>query len=117
MIGWHFLLDHVPTHHLEPLYRHVKNTKRDPYPMKVDRLLVAWNDRYEEEPGPPPPGHSYFRDDRGRYLPAGRDPETGRFPGGHADWREAAEAEQRKAAEWAAEHGPAQLPEGGRGGA
>jgi hypothetical protein len=100
ILGWHFLLESVPTVHLVPLHRHALNTKRDRYPLAPKDHLAVWNERYEEQAGPPPLDYSYFRDEYGQYLPAGRDPQSGNFPYGGADWGEAQRAEDKAAREW-----------------
>lgn len=97
ILGWHFLLAHVPTYQLLPLYSHLLVTKRDAYPIQPKDLIALYNDRYEEQPGPPPPGFSYYRDEYGKYLPA-RANEQGLFPSGTTDWQEAIKREELEAA-------------------
>ena len=100
---WHFLLERVPTFHLSPLFKHVRDAKRDSYQMQPKDLIAAWNDRYDEEPGMPPPGYSWFRDEWGKFLPARAD-EHGIFPYGGTDWQEAARQERILADKWQREH-------------
>src|SRR4051794_21163477 len=33
IVGWHFLLENIPTSHLSPLFRHMLDTRRDRYPV------------------------------------------------------------------------------------
>ena len=100
---WHFLLSHVPTAHLEPLYKHLLATQRTSYPIQPKDLLALWNDRYEEQEGPPSPGYSFFRDQWGKYLPAHAN-EHGVFPYGGSDWQEAQRREQELEAAYKHRH-------------
>jgi hypothetical protein len=108
---WNWLLESVPDHHLEPLYRHTWNTKEDKFPVQPKDLIAEWNTRYEEEPGRPPEGYSWARDERGKFRKNERD-ENGRWPFGadNAD----AERARAKAAEnrWLTDQGlPPRWPE------
>lgn len=82
VLTWHEVLEDVPDDTLLDVYKMAIKAKRDTYPLKVLDLKLAWETRYTEVLGPPPPGYSWARDSNGSFKPLGEDPKTGLWPFG-----------------------------------
>jgi hypothetical protein len=104
--AWTTILEKIPTHHLEPLVGHVLSSRTDNFPTHPKDIVAAWNNRYEEDEGPPPEGMSWQRDENGHFtIPSTQNPKTGMWPFNCGTKEEAVEKNIQARDAWLASHG------------
>lgn len=77
---WDLSLASIPTIHLLPLYQHMLANRPNGYPIQVKDIAADWVARYEEEPGYPPTGYSWKRDQFGNFVKSEFNQDTQTFP-------------------------------------